>query len=111
MRRGVQLPEFADLGTLPATHGGVRAFGGSGVGIVIVQGPSTNLSSVELEGVESQGFGGDETVRARRIAAQTLFEQVDDRLGPGGGMVTTGGARHPQVRFLLSTGAEVIGVK
>ena len=109
MRRGVQLPEFADLGTLPATHRGVRAFGGSWMSIVIVQGPSTNLSSVELEGVESQGFRGDETVRTRRIAAQTLFEQLDDRLGPGGGMVTTRGARDPQVGFLLSIGAEVIG--
>jgi hypothetical protein len=31
MGRSVQLPEFADLGALPAAHWSVRALGGGGV--------------------------------------------------------------------------------
>ena len=109
MRRGVQLPELADLGTLPAAHWGVRALGGSWMGIAMVHGPATNLGAIELEGVQSQGFRGDETVRARRVAAQTFFKEAGHRLGPNGGMVTPGGARDPQGGFLVSAGVEVIG--
>jgi hypothetical protein len=75
MGRGIQLPEFADLGTLPATHWGVVAFGWSWMSIVMVNGPSANLGTVELEGVQPQGFRGNEAVRARRVATQTFFDE------------------------------------
>ena len=51
MGRSVQLPEFADLGALPATHWGVRAFGRSRMRITIFNCPAANLGAVELEGV------------------------------------------------------------
>ena len=53
MGRGVQLPEFADLGTLPAAHGGWRAYGRGSMRMVVVNGPLANLGTVQLEGVKS----------------------------------------------------------
>lgn len=73
--------------------------------------PAADLCTVELEGVQSEGFGGGEAVRARWGASQALFEQVGDRFGPSGGMVTPGGSRHPQALFLSRVGSEVIGGK
>ena len=71
--------------------------------------PAADLCAVELEGVPSEGFGGGEAVRARRGTSQALFEQVGDRLGPSGGVVTTRGARDPQPLLLARVGPEVIG--
>src|ERR1022692_560858 len=65
MGRSVQLPEFADLRALPATHWGVRAFGRSRMGMTIFNRPAADLCAVELEGVQSEGFRGGEAVRAR----------------------------------------------
>jgi len=36
-------------------------------------------------------------------------EEVGDRFGPDGGMVSTGGSRNPQIPFLVCAGLEVIG--
>jgi hypothetical protein len=58
------------------------------MGIVIVNGPLANLGTIEFEGVQSQGFRGNEAVRARRVAIETFFEEVGNRLGPSCGMVT-----------------------
>ena len=71
--------------------------------------PAADLCAVELEGVQSEGIGGGEAVRARRGTSQALFEQVGNRLGPSGGVVTARGARDPQTLFLPRVGAEVIG--
>jgi len=60
------LPEFADLGALPATHWGVRAFGRSRMRTTLFHRPAADLCAVELEGVQSEGFGSGEAVRARR---------------------------------------------
>ena len=70
--------------------------------------PAADLCAVELEGVQSEGFGGGEAVRARWGTSQALFEQVGDRFGPSGGVVTTRGARDPQPLFLARVGPEVI---
>jgi hypothetical protein len=109
MGRSVQLPEFADLGALPATHRGVGAFGWSRMRATIYDRPAADLGAVELEGVQSQGFGGGKAVRARRGASQPLFEEVGDRLGPSGGVIATRGSRDPQTLLLARAGAEVIG--
>ena len=109
MGRSVQLPEFADLGALPATHWGVRAFGRSRMGMTIFNRPAADLCAVELEGVQSEGFGGGEAVGARWGTIQAFFEKVGDRLGPSGGVVTARGARDPQALFLSRVGPEVIG--
>ena len=109
MGGSVQLPEFADLGALPATYWGVRAFGRSRMRIPVFNCPAADLCAVELEGVQSEGIGGDEAVRARRGTSQALFKQVGNRLGPSAGVVTTRGARDPQTLLLSRVGAEVIG--
>jgi hypothetical protein len=69
MRRGVRLPELANLRTLPATHRSVGTFGGHGVCIVILHGSVPNLGSVEFEGVQPRGFGNDEAIGTGRIGA------------------------------------------
>jgi len=56
MGRSVHLPEFADLGALPAAHRGVRALGRSRMGATVLHGPVADLGAVELEGVQTQGF-------------------------------------------------------
>ena len=109
MGGSVQLPEFADLGALPATHRGVRAFGRSRMRITIFNCPAADLCAVELEGVQTEDIGGGEAVRARRGTSQALFEQVGNGLGPSGGVVTTRGARDPQTLLLSRVGTEVIG--
>ena len=109
MRGSVQLPEFADLGTLPTTHRGMRAFGGGGMRAVIRHRPAPHLGPVELEGVQSQDFGRREAVGARRLATKTLVKEVNDWLGPGGGVVTAGGSRGPPAHFLLGASVEVFG--
>jgi hypothetical protein len=109
MGRSVQLPEFADLGALPAAHWGVRALGGSGMRITLFNRPATDLGAVELEGVESEGFGSGEAVRARWGAIQAFFEKVGDRLGPSGSMVTPRGCGEPPPRLFSGAGPEVIG--
>ena len=109
MGRSIQLPEFTDLGALPAAHWSVRAFGGSGMGEAVLHGPAADLGAIELEGVQAQSFGGSEAVRTRRGVQQALFEEVCDGLGPGGGVVSPGGSREPRIGFLARAGPEVIG--
>ena len=109
MGRSIQLPEFADLGALPTTHWGARAFRWSGMGEAILHGPAADLGAVEFEGVQAQGLGGGEAVRARRGARQALLEEVGDGLGPGGGVVATRDSRDPRISLLARAGPEVIG--
>lgn len=54
MRRGIQLPEFANLGALPAPNRRVRFFGGKSMGITVLHRPMTNLTAVEFEGVQTK---------------------------------------------------------
>ena len=111
MRRSVQLPEFADLGALPAAHGRVRTLRGHWMSVIILQGPAANLGAVELEGVQAQGFGSDEAIGAGRGAAQALFEEAQNGLGPSRSMISAGTARHPQVGRFVRAGFEVFGAE
>lgn len=106
--RGVQLPEFADLGALPAPHRRVRFLGGRGMGMTVLQGPVADLGAVEFEGVEAQDFRSGEAVGARRRAGQALFEEVKDGLGPRRGVVATGALWRPKAALGLGAGAEKI---
>lgn len=109
MRRSVQLPEFTDLGTLPAPDWGMVPFRWGRMRETIFNRPVADLGAVELEGVQAQGFRGREAVRARRGATEPFFEEVGDRFGPGGGVVAARGSRDPQSFFLSSAGTEVLG--
>jgi len=109
MGRGVQLPEFADLGALPAAHGGSHAFEGGGMLTLIFHRPETNLGAIQLEGMQSQGLGGDKTVGAGRIAKQAFLKKVNDWLGPSCGVVAAGDSWNPNPGFLSGAGEQVIG--
>ena len=69
--------------------------------------PAADLCAVELEGVQSEGFGSGEAVGARRGASQALFEEMGDRLGPSDSVVTPRGSGDPQPLFLERTGAQI----
>ena len=77
--------------------------------ITILYRPAADLSAVELEVVQAQGFRGGEAVRARRHAHQTLSKEVGDRLGPSGGVVATRDPGDPHAGLLSPAGAQVIG--
>jgi len=65
MRRGVQLPKFAGLRTLPATDGRMGPLGRCGMGVVMLDRPATNLGAIQLERVKAQGFGSDKAIGTR----------------------------------------------
>ena len=96
VRRGVELPEFADLRALPAAHRGQNFFGRDGMGQMVGERPAADLGAVQFEVMQAQGFGSGEAVRTRRRAGQTFFEQVKDGLRPRGGMVAPGSAGRPE---------------
>ena len=96
MRRGVELPEFADLSALPAAHGRQNFFGRDGMSELVREGPAADLGAVELEGVQAEGFGSGEAVRTRWRAGQPFFEQVRNGLRPRGGMIATGSPGRPE---------------
>ena len=56
MGRSVHLPEFADLGALPAAHRGVRTLGRNRMRAPILDGPLADLGAVELKGMQAQGL-------------------------------------------------------
>ena len=107
--RGVELPEFADLGALPAAHGGQDFFGRDGMGEIILERPTADLGTVELEGMQAQGFGSGKAVGTRRRAGQAFFEEVQDRLRPRSGMIATRSARGPEGRLFLGACGVVSG--
>ena len=69
---GVELPEFADAGALPAAHRGQHARHGARVRQLVSEGPAADLSAVELEVLQAQHLRRRETVRTGRHAAQPL---------------------------------------
>ena len=107
VRRGIQLPEFADLGTLPAPHRGRRLLGGQGMGIIVLPGPVADLGAVELELAQAPDFRGHEAIGARWGAGQAFDEQINDRLRPDGSVVTTGAARDPKRCLVLRAAPEI----
>ena len=108
MRGGIQLPEFADLGALPAPNRSARFLGGGGVGIAVFHGPMADLAAVEFESVEAQDFGSGEAIGGRRRAVQALFEEIDDGLRPRRSVVAARAAWSPEPRLILSAGAAVV---
>ena len=109
MGRGIQLPEFADAGALPAAYGCQHSFGWDRVSQAIFDSPAAHLGPVELEGVKPEGLRSSKAVGARRRAAQALAEQVQDALRPGSGVVAARAAGCPQSAPSSRTRTEVLG--
>ena len=109
VRRGVELPQLADLRALPAADGGPDFFWRDGMGELVGESPAADLCAAEFEGMKTEGFGSGEAVRTRRRAGQPFFEQGDDGLRPGGGMVATGSAGRPEGLLLAGARGVVSG--
>ena len=109
VRRGVELPEFADLGALPAADGGLDFLRREGMGEPVFERPSADLGAVKFEGLQAEGFGSRKAVRTRWRAGQAFLEQVQDGLWPGGGMIAPGSAGRPEPLWLADARGVVSG--
>ena len=105
--RGVELPEFADLRALPATHGRQNFFWRDGMGELVRKGPAADLGAIEFEGVQAEGFGGGKAVRTWGRAGQPFDQELDDGLRPRRGMIAPGSAGRPE-RWLLARARGVV---
>ena len=79
------------------------------MGQLIFHGPAADLGTVELEVVQPERFGGGKAIWTRRRTGQPLTQQVQDRLGPGCGMVAARAAREPVGSPFLGTCAAISG--
>ena len=70
MRRGIQLPEFANLTALPAPNRGWGLVIGFGMGQALLDGPMANLSPIDFEAAKTKNLAGSKTIRSWRLAAQ-----------------------------------------
>ena len=77
------------------------------MGQIVLERPAADLGAVEFEGVQAEGFGGGEAVGTRRGAGQTFFEQVQNGLGPRGGVIATGSAGRPEELWFMGAGGVV----
>lgn len=111
VRRGIKLPEFADLGALPAADGR-RGFAlGVGRGEVIFEGPTADLGAIHVEIAEAQDFAGGEAVVGGRGGSEAFAQKREDFGWPRWSMVATGVAGEPKGFLMVGAGAEIIGVE
>ena len=111
VRRGIERPEFADVGALPAADGGGGWGVGFGRGELIFDGPATDLGAVEIEVTETEDFTGGEAVVGGRGGAETFAQECDDVVGPDGSVIAAGSAGRPEVLLVMGAGGEVIRVE
>lgn len=111
VRRGIELEEFADLGTLPATNGGGGLGGGRVRGEVVCDGPATDLGAVHFEVTEAEDFAGGEAVVGGWRGGEAFAQECGDVVGPVGGVIAAGGAGHPKALLVMGAGLEVAGVE
>ena len=109
--RGIELPEFADLGAVPAVDGSGAGGLGCWVSQLLGDGPTADLSAIHLEVTEAQSFAGGEAVVGGWGGGETFAQQREDVGGPGGRVIPAGGAGDPAGFLVLRTGAEIIGVE
>ena len=107
--RGIQLPEFADAGALPAPHRRQDALRWDRVGELMAERPAAHLRAVERKGVKAERLGSGETVGARRNTTEALGEEGQDGWWPGRGVIATRGAGDPAAVLFACVGPEVGG--
>lgn len=78
MGRGLELPEFADLGALPATDGGGGFALEAGRGELLFEGPTADLSAIHFEITEAQDFAGGEAVVGGRGGGEPFAQEGED---------------------------------
>ena len=109
--RGIKLPEFADLGALPAADGGGGFALGVGRGELVFEGPTADLGAIHFEITEAQDFAGGEAVVGGRSGSQTFAQEREGFGWPLRGMVAAGVAGEPKGFLMVSAGAKIIGVE
>ena len=87
--RGVQLPEFTDLAALPAPNRSGGAMVRFGVSQPVLDGPTPDLSSVDLELAFAEHVAGGKAVGSRWFAAQPFAQQRLHLRGPVGSMIAS----------------------
>lgn len=108
--RGVELPEFADLGALPAADRGGQVGVGFGVSQMVFEGPAADLGAVEGEVAQAQDFAGGEAVGGGGLGGEAFGEQGEDFGRPGRRVIAAGEAGPPD-GVALRTGAQVVAVE
>jgi len=111
VRRGIELPEFANLTALPAPDRSGGAVVGLGVSQLVLDGPAPDLSSVDSELTLAEHFAGGKAVGSRRLAAQSLAQQRLHFGRPVRSMIASRSLGRPSRLIVVSTGFEVIAVK
>ena len=72
MRRSIQLPQLANLTTLPPADRSRSGLIGLGVSEVIFNGPAANLRPCELILAKTERLAGGKTIGSGRLTAQAL---------------------------------------
>ena len=84
------MPEFADLGALPAADGSGGFEVGLGMGELVFQGPATDLGAVEFVVTEAQDFTCGEAVVGGRRGAEAFAQEREDVGRPAGSVIAAG---------------------
>ena len=112
MRRGVQLPELAEMAALPAADRGCgAAVIRFGMGEVMLDGPAADLSSIHAEVALTEHLAASEAVGCRGFTAEHFVQERVNLGGPVGRMIAAGGARGPGGLLMMGTRLEVVAVE
>jgi len=97
MGRGVELPERADLGALPAADTGLGFARRRGGGESLGDGETADGGGIELEVEATFDLAGGEAVARWWSRAEELAQERFDRLRPRRAVVATGGAARARI--------------
>jgi hypothetical protein len=111
MRRGVELPEFAEVAALPAADRGCGAVIRFGVGELMCDGPAADLSSIHMELALTEHLAASEAVRGWGFTAEHFVQERVNFGGPVGCMIAAGDARSPGGLLLVGASLEVVAVE
>jgi hypothetical protein len=111
MRRGVQLPELAEVAALPAADRGCGAVIRFGMSEVMLDGPAADLSSVHAEVALTEHLAASEAVGGRGFTAEHFAQERVNLGRPVRRMIASGGARGPGGLLMMGTRLKVVAVE
>ena len=111
MRRGIQLPERANLQALPAAHRSRRARHWQGMRQVLSDGPAAHGGRVEAEAQAAMHFGSGAAIGRGRAGREELAQKGFEATRPVLSVITARGTRRPAVFVVAGNGAQVVAVK
>ena len=111
MRRGIVLPELADVLNLPAADWTGRILARTQWNQTLSQSPSADRGAMQGEAMAAEHLGSREAVRTGRNGAQELAQRIGDGIGKGPALIAPGGDRSPTPGLALGTGREIRAVE